>query len=189
VGDVCQCTSPAPGRCIAGGGSKRTDCLLEVTSGGSLTFNRRGTKIRNGLRCADGDPACDLDGARDGQCTFGVALCFANDDPRYPRCQSAPIRSAEVRRPSAVRGTTISRANGQRLETALATLGVEVRRRGRIIAGAEATIGGNRCTMPVRLQVAAPAGGAGQAVKQRFELAAQATNGRKDKDTFTLQCE
>ncbi len=189
VGDVCQCTSPAPGRCIAGGGSKRTDCLLELTSGGPLTFNRRGTKIRSGLRCADGDPACDLDGARDGQCTFGVALCFANDDPRYPRCQPSPIGSAEVLRPSAVRGTPISLANGQRLETALATLGVEVRRRGRVIADANTTIGGNRCTATVTLHVAAPAGGAGRTVTQKFDLAAQATNGRKDKDTFALQCE
>jgi hypothetical protein len=187
VGDVCQCTSPSPGHCIAGGGSKATDCLLEFTTGGPRTFNKRGTKLKSLLRCADGDPACDLDGARDGQCTFGVSLCFGNADPRYPRCTASPIRSAEVLQPSAVRGAASGRTNAERLETALSTLGLEVRRRGRVIADAGITAGSNVCTAPIRLQVTAPRR-SGKSVKQKFKLQAQATSGPKDKDTFTLQC-
>jgi hypothetical protein len=58
VGDLCQCTAPAPGRCIGGGGSKRSDCLLEVTSPGPVSLNRRGTRVKSIIRCSDGDAQC-----------------------------------------------------------------------------------------------------------------------------------
>src|SRR5204862_517374 len=32
IGDACECTSPAPGHCVAGGGSKRRDCLVEFNT-------------------------------------------------------------------------------------------------------------------------------------------------------------
>jgi hypothetical protein len=187
IGDMCQCTAPAPGRCIAGGGSKTTDCLLEFTTGGPVTLNARGTQVKGLLRCSDGDPSCDLDGTRDGQCTFGVALCFGNADPRFPRCAPAAVFSMEVMQPSATGGPAMSRANAQHIEGALMTLGIEVRRRGRVVAGPSTPMGGNICSPPVRLVTAAPT--KGKAVKQKFQLRAQGMNRKRDMDRFVLMCE
>jgi len=43
--------------------------------------------------CTDGDPSCDADGAVDGGCTFKMAACMNNVDPRFapgdgPGCSS-----------------------------------------------------------------------------------------------------
>ncbi len=184
VGDLCQCTAPAPGRCIAGGGSKRSDCLLEVTSTAPVTLNRRGSKIKSVIRCSDGDAACDLDGARDGQCTFGVAFCFGNADPRYPKCTPSPISSMEVLKPKATRSTS-----AQRIEQALGALGVEVRRRGRVIADATTPVGDSQCSPLVRLVMPAPKTSGGKPLLEKFQLRATAMSGQRDKDQFTLACE
>jgi len=190
VGDLCQCTAPAPGRCIGGGGSARTDCLLEFTTTGPVTLNSRGTKVKQVLSCSDGDLACDLDGARDGRCTFGVALCFGNADPRYPGCDSATIQSMEVIRPSAgKRASLSSQANAYQLEQALGALGLEVRRRGRKITDSVSALGDNRCSPLVRLVAPAPKVSGGKAIRQKFQLRAQATNLRRDTDSFFLVCE
>ena len=57
---------------VAGGGAARTDCVAawQVT-GPDVTANRG----RTGVDCQDGDPACDVDGAVDGICTFGMSVC------------------------------------------------------------------------------------------------------------------
>jgi len=139
----------------------------------------------------DGDPTCDLDRQRDGQCTFGIALCFDNADPRYPRCASSPVRSLEVLKPDPTRSLSVSgRANAQRLESALAAVGLEIRRRGRVVASALGPMGGNQCTSGIKLVV--PAGhalGKGKPFKQKYLLQAQATNNKRDKDKFALICE
>jgi hypothetical protein len=190
VGDLCQCTAPAPGRCIGGGGSARTDCLLEFTTTGPVTLNSRGTKVKPVLSCLDGDLACDLDGARDGQCTFGVSLCFGNADPRYPRCDPTTIQSIEVIRPSqAKRASISSKANAYQLEQALGALGLEVRRRGRKITESVSALGDNRCSPLVRLVAPAPKVSGGRAVRQKFKLRARTTNRRRDTDSFVLACE
>jgi hypothetical protein len=41
--------------------------------------------------CVDGDPVCDADDVS-GRCTFRVAMCFNNIDPRLP-CSPDQIRS------------------------------------------------------------------------------------------------
>jgi hypothetical protein len=189
VGDHCQCTAVAPGRCIGGGGDERTDCLLELTTTGPVTFNRRRTKVKNVLRCSDGDPACDLDGARDGQCTFGIAFCFGNTDPRYPRCKPSRVHSVEVVRPSAAKLVSIgNQANGMQLEQAFEALGLEVRRRDRVIADAITPVGDNLCSPLIRLATPAPKVDGGRPRRRRFQFLAQALNGRRDKDRLTLVC-
>jgi cysteine-rich repeat protein len=184
VGDLCQCTAPAPGRCIAGGGSERTDCLLELNSSGPVSFNGKGTRVRSKLLCIDGDPACDMDGARDGQCTFGLTLCLGNADPRYPRCKSSMVEGVEVLSPAPARS-----ASARLLEDALGALGLEVRRRGRVIGGAGQVIGDNQCTSIIRLAVPAPKGKRAKPVRQKFRLQAYAEDGQRDTDRFVLACE
>jgi hypothetical protein len=188
TGDMCQCTAPAPGRCIAGGGGARTDCLVEFLSAGGVSLDRRGLKVKPILRCADGDPTCDLDGARDGTCTFGVSMCFANSDPRLPRCAPERVRSVEVIQPRADRGKSLlDLANAAALETAASEVGLEVRRSGHVIAPSVTLIGNDFCTPVIELQSPAPTGH--KPVRRGFVLRAQGANGRSDKDSFVTLCE
>jgi hypothetical protein len=80
IGDACQCHDPEPGRCVAGGGSKTTDCLVEMLVLPEPARDKDGEPM-NKITCKDGD-ACDTDGVADGHCTFSVSLCYNNADPR-----------------------------------------------------------------------------------------------------------
>jgi hypothetical protein len=186
-GDACTCTAPAPGRCLAGGGTARADCLLEFASFGPPSLNRRGTKVKPVLTCTDGDPACDLDGARDGQCTFGVALCFGNTDPRLPRCVPDRVRSTEVRSPKAgKKGPVLDARNLEALESALGAMGLEVRRGAHVITTERGPVGTDVCGPLVRL--VAPAPGRSKATPRRFQVRATSVGGKRDDDRFTLVC-
>ena len=159
---------------------------------GPPTLNRKGRNVKRDIRCEDGDQACDLDGARDGQCTFGVALCFGNDDPRYPLCQPSMVRSVEVkyREPKPSKGQ-LERLNAARLESAVAALGLEVRRRKQAIhqfapSASDIT---PICGSLVRLVAPAPKTGRRGAVRKTFKLHAASVDGRRDTDRFALVCE
>ena len=76
----------------AGFGSK--ECHLE-TWGGAPEHSRSG-KPKTRWSCADGDPACDRDGAANGSCTFLVGACFTVTDPRAPRCTPAHVATITV---------------------------------------------------------------------------------------------
>ena len=65
---------------LPGGGGARSDCFLEFEVGGSEISARR-------VECADGDPSCDLDGACDDSCRFGVSICLNQVDPALPDCR------------------------------------------------------------------------------------------------------
>jgi hypothetical protein len=154
-----------------------------------VTLDRRRRKVKRILRCGDGDPACDLDGVRDGFCTFGVALCFGNSDPRFPRCQPSMIESIEILLPNTVRaGWTVDRANAQQLEVALGALGLEVRRRNRLVADPIGPVGQDLCSPLIRLMTPAPRRSGGKPVRRKFRFRATATDGRRDKDRLILVC-
>ncbi len=180
IGDACECTLGAPGRCIAGGGSQKTDCLLEFNTPGPITYNRRLSRVLPVLRCHDGDPTCDRDGKADGKCTFGVSVCVANHDPRLRRCAANDIRSFEVMRPQGL-------TNAFRLENTAASLGLEVVRSGQVVSQALAYQGKDVCSPLANLTVPAPVSIRGR-VRERFTMRAQAMDGRLDKDTVTLEC-
>src|SRR4029079_12476159 len=81
-----------PGECpIPGGGSRRTDCLVEFD--GVEPARSGGTAVR----CTDGDPACDTDGVANGTCRFRGAACVHNADPRLPKCTPSDLASFTVR--------------------------------------------------------------------------------------------
>ncbi len=65
---------------VPGGGSPATDCYGEFEVDGVASVAAPQT-----VRCMDGDPACDHDGAVNGVCTFRVALC-ANQTDLAPAC-------------------------------------------------------------------------------------------------------
>ena len=190
IGDLCQCTAPAPGRCVAGDGSRRTDCLLEFITTGRPSFNRRGTKLKSRVWCTDGDPVCDVDETRDGVCTFGVALCFGNADPRYPACTPFPVRSVEVVSPSLSKNLPADQLrNIQALEGAAQALGLQVRHGGRIIVPALRPVGDGLCGPLMRLTAPAPAGDKARGMQRTLKLRAVAADGRRDQDKLTLMCE
>ena len=53
-----------PSACSGGGGPASTDCFL--------VWGGAPGKV---ITCTDGDPGCDVDGAMDGVCTFGLNAC------------------------------------------------------------------------------------------------------------------
>lgn len=69
-----------PKGCIPGGGSRRTDCLVETLVRAPLVL-KRGVP-QSTVRCHDGDRSCDFDNVQ-GQCTFRVAWCLNEVDPRF----------------------------------------------------------------------------------------------------------
>lgn len=71
---------PADAARVAGGGSPRTDCFLELDVKGAHRLSTRAAE------CTDGDPACDLDGQCDGACRLGIAVCLNQADPALPNC-------------------------------------------------------------------------------------------------------
>lgn len=62
--------TPAYATEVGGGGSGKVDCLLTIDA----AVNTPASKPRN-IRCADGDPTCDLDGIVNGVCNFQVSVC------------------------------------------------------------------------------------------------------------------
>jgi hypothetical protein len=90
----------------------------------------------------------------------------------------------EVLRPKATRSIAAAE-----IEQALGALGLEIRRRGQVVADSIAPVGNNQCSPLVRLVTPAPKGKGKRTSLKKFQLRATAINGRRDKDQFTLACE
>jgi enediyne biosynthesis protein E4 len=69
--------------CVAGGGDRSSDCVVEWRVPGRVVRPNRPRVI-----CRDGDASCDAEPSRPG-CTFTVSVCTAVDDPRLPACHPA----------------------------------------------------------------------------------------------------
>jgi len=75
---------------VPGGGNARTDCVLQL-SGEGVGFPAG--KTAKGISCADGD-VCDLDGRRNGVCTFQLSFCV-NEPTRS--CQPRSVTQAKLK--------------------------------------------------------------------------------------------
>jgi hypothetical protein len=165
TGDACQCHDPLPGRCIPGGGSRFTDCFVEWLVLPVPAPAEPGAPPRRAIVCADGDPACDADGAADGTCTFRVATCVNNADPRLaPRCVPPGLQGLAATLPAATAGFGMPSA-------------------------------AESCSAPTIVKVTLRRGGKGKRKKTIFKLKATATGmsapGEKadtDKDSLTFTC-
>jgi hypothetical protein len=80
---------------LPGGGSKRTDCIVQLASPGT-PFPGAGKSTR-GLTCRDGD-ACDGDGLRNGVCRFDAAVCVNMATEALPRCTPSDVARVTVGR-------------------------------------------------------------------------------------------
>ncbi|MEB2283425.1 MAG: hypothetical protein OZ922_01960 [Myxococcales bacterium] len=83
-------SAPAVAAIVGGGGSSRVDCLAAFDA----PVNAPAAKPR-GIRCADGDPACDLDGTVNGVCNFRVSVC-ANSTFNPAACALNGVRLITV---------------------------------------------------------------------------------------------
>jgi hypothetical protein len=134
----------------------------------------------------DGDPACDRDEVT-GRCTVGVAICLANADPGLARCRPGDVRSFEMLRPRTNDDTLLDHVNAQALERSVAAMGLEIRRRGRVISAASSPATGARCGPLAELLVPARTR-PGRPARRRFRMRAVGGDGRVDTDVLTIEC-
>ena len=139
------------------------------------------------LRCTDGDPACDQDGMADGRCTFGVAVCLANADPRLTRWRPAGVTGFEVLTPKAGARSALDRANALAFEATMAAMGLEIRRQGQPVIAATGPGRHDGCSALANLIVPAPARG-DKPLRRTFRTRANGADGRNDIDGFSLEC-
>jgi hypothetical protein len=141
---------------IRGGGLARTDCMVvtDVVAGAAAADGRR-------LRCTDGDPACDADGAPNGVCTLTARVCL--DAPGVARCLLEPLTHAAL--------VTASPSLAE-LATAVdaLTMPVEIP---------------DTCTPMARVEVATRGRRSGRVVMQ---ATARMASGPADHDRITLLC-
>src|SRR5262245_30602257 len=98
---------------FAGGGKKKTDCYLEFNIEGDSAV-KKGT-----LKCIDGDPACDTDGACDKKCTFKLGLCANQTD--VAGCTSPGLSSGPIVKGAAPNAPALTGANcGDQTDVAVA---------------------------------------------------------------------
>jgi hypothetical protein len=152
---------------IPGGGSRRSDCLLETAVDiESPALDGDGTPT-NRQTCVDNDPGCDFDPAA-GSCQFRVWLCFGGGDPRI-ECAADSVASIELKKP----GTRDKGDLALLRQTLLDRLG----------ALALPLSAGERCTQHVGVTVPAGRKDAKLSLKVRNSL------GTRDSDTIKLRCQ
>ena len=163
--------SSAFGTVVPGGGSKRTDCLAELSADGAAYPAGRSRPL--GITCADGD-ACDPDGTRNGSCRYSVSLCINVSDPSLPGCSAKELKRLQIK----ATGPRDARPDLSALEAAIAQLSLP-----------SAT---PQCTTAVDLEV--PVGGRnkkGEQTRGVAKLTARAhrtKNQSDDVDKYELVC-
>ena len=90
---------PSVNVCSPGSGSTPFNCTAEWLLTPEGPRNGKGIP-RNRTTCLEGDPTCDFDDEAN-VCTFQVAMCINNTDPRIPSCLADSIEYFEVKSPKA----------------------------------------------------------------------------------------
>lgn len=143
---------------VNNGGPATRECIAawQVTTP-ELTANRG----KAGIDCQDGDPACDVDGMRNGSCTLGVSACVFLTD--VPGCTPVVVEELRLSKRAVALGVEpppLPASTTACGPAALATLPLRTRR------------GRARASKPVRLRLTPITG----------------ERGRKDVDRLVLRC-
>lgn len=86
--------SSALAETLGGGGSSKTDCVVTFELPGA---NKPAPpKAPKAIDCVDGDPACDGDGLRNGECVFPLQLCVNSTVPSLSKCTPDSVDSVVV---------------------------------------------------------------------------------------------
>jgi cysteine-rich repeat protein len=93
---VPECSGPA---CVPGGGSDRSDCLLEWLVAAAPELDNGGLPRRR-IVCHEADPQCDSDpDISNHSCSLPVRLCINAVDARLPRCTPSDVAALAVYKP------------------------------------------------------------------------------------------
>ncbi len=114
-----ECTGSLPGLCTTARGRKQP-CAVEWLAQPNMKLKRSGLPS-NTVKCSDGQPFCDTDGVADGQCTFSVAACLNNNDPRVT-CTPSQIDDLQVLRPKITSSDPNQQVTAQLILDALKTV-------------------------------------------------------------------
>ena len=91
------CTEVVPALRIPGGGSRRTDCLLESAMRLATPALGRDDIPSKTQACVDNDPGCDFDPAP-GSCALHLWLCLGGADERLA-CLADAVTGVELSKP------------------------------------------------------------------------------------------
>lgn len=187
-----SCAAAAPlNECVAGGGSSRTDCALELLVHPPPPLDRRGVP-RNRIDCYEGD-ACDADPDLGNHlCRFDLRLCINNRDPRLPGCAASDVASLEVLRPSSRSADPADLANRLALELAAGAggFGVSVVRAGQTVFTGATNAEPDRCAdpLPILVPLRQASGGRLLAGNRKLRLRSATSLARTDTDVLSFRC-
>jgi hypothetical protein len=167
-----------------GAAGSKTDCFVELLPQPAPPLDPRGVPSRT-VRCRDGDPSCDADGAN-GSCAFTLSLCINNHDPRLPACTPRDVASVEITSPRKTSRKQIERDVHALLAAAFGPGGELGVRAGSALANATP----DHCTapLPVDLPLAQSLSGSLRASKLKIGVRVRASDRRGDADVIVLQC-
>lgn len=81
--------APAAALIVGGGGSKSKDCLVVFDAAANFPVGKE-----KEVRCSDGDPTCDTDGAVNGSCSLAVRVCV--NDTSSTECTLSGVSQINV---------------------------------------------------------------------------------------------
>jgi cysteine-rich repeat protein len=141
--------------------------------------------------CIDGDPGCDADQVKDGDCEVETRVCARVPDDRLPVCRDSvgPIEFIQILKPKpGVSTETYNAQNAIALRDALLGLGTTIRVGDSNIQTGPPIGGADTCTEP--FLVKSPISGSGLRFDSRIvSIAAEDTNGtRMGRNRFLVRC-
>ena len=139
------CTDQTPGECVPGIGAH--GCGFEWLVYPNMTATSTGLPGRT-ITCKDGQLFCDFDGTADGQCTFHVAACLNNADPRRisaSACVPSSITNVQVSQPRLSSTRPADQSNAQNAFAALQGIAANTLVGSRVVYTSPVTTA-NRCS-------------------------------------------
>ncbi|MBI3785863.1 MAG: hypothetical protein HY270_20920 [Deltaproteobacteria bacterium] len=179
-----ECTDGAPGICV-GGTSQAKACQVEWLADPNLTLAAQGLPGR-AIRCGDGQPFCDADGVANGECTFRLAVCLNNQDPRLT-CSPMAVDRLALTSPLPTSSDAFNLANATTVLNALA--GIDPMSTGTlsgsVVSFAPSAATADSCTGYLNIKV--PLRPNGKSGRRRFALTALTAFGSAH-NRLTLSC-
>jgi len=178
--------------CVPGGGSGRSDCLLEWLVTPAPDLDRRGLPRRK-IICHEADPECDSDpDISNHSCSVPVRLCINNADARLPDCTPTDVDAIAVYKPYPDRlRDAADVANLAAMEASLhQDLGITVLRgRTPFLNGAPNSLA-DSCTNPIDITVPLRVRSSGKERRGRktLKLKAATSDGERDTDSLRFEC-
>lgn len=191
---VLPCTAVGTANpCIPGGGAARTDCNVEWLVTPPPPITRLGMPSSN-IVCREGDSTCEADpDLQNHSCTFLVALCINNSDPRLPSCTASDLASVTLTHPISRSTKPADVQNRATIESQVGNgpggFGVTVKRGHTVVFFGQPNPAANLCSAPLPIVVPLQQLRTGKFTTGRTSLSIQSTTSRGTHDTDSLRLE